>query len=61
MLKQRAAPDQIQATPAVYQQVRETPNAYLVLAGHENPETEKAILGHRDYRIVVINAAAAAG
>jgi hypothetical protein len=38
---------------AVYAQVRETPSAYLVRAGHEDPPTEETIVGHRDYRIVV--------
>jgi hypothetical protein len=52
--------EQIEATLAVYQQVRETPNAYLVLAGHEDPEIEVTMLGHRDYRIVIVTAAAAA-
>jgi hypothetical protein len=52
--------EQIQATLAIYQQVLETPNAYLVLAGHENHATEETILGHREYRIVIVNAAAAA-
>jgi hypothetical protein len=45
----------IEAPMAVYAQVRETPNAYLVLAGHEVPSWEQTIVGHRDYRIVVSN------
>ena len=37
----------------VYSQVRETPSAYLVRAGHEDPAMEETIVGHRDYLIVV--------
>jgi len=43
----------IQIPLAVYAQVRETPLAYLVRAGHEDPTAEETIVGHRDYRIVV--------
>jgi hypothetical protein len=43
----------IQIPLAVYAQVRETPLAYLVRAGHEDPIAEETIVGHRDYRIVV--------
>jgi len=43
----------IQIPLAVYAQVRETPLAYLVRAGREDPTAEETIVGHRDYRIVV--------
>lgn len=43
----------IQVPLAVYGQVRETPTAYLVRAGHEDPTAEVTVVGHRDYVIVV--------
>lgn len=43
----------IQVPMTVYKQVRETPSAYLVRAGHEDPTAEEAIAGHRTYLIVV--------
>jgi len=43
----------IQVPLTVYSQVRETPSAYLVRAGHEDPAMEETIVGHRDYLIVV--------
>lgn len=48
----------VEATLAVYGHVLETPNAYLVLAGHEDPASEETILGHRDYLFVVAGARA---
>ena len=45
--------EQIDVPLAVYHQVRETPSAYLVRAGHEDPTAEETILGHRSYLIVV--------
>lgn len=44
---------QIDVALSVYKQVRDTACAYLVLAGHENPNTEETIFGHSNYRIVL--------
>jgi hypothetical protein len=46
--------EQIEVPLAVYGQVRETPSAYLVRAGHEDPTAEETIVGHRTYLIVVV-------
>jgi hypothetical protein len=45
--------EQIDVPLKVYSQVRETPSAYLVRAGHEDPTAEETIVGHRSYLIVV--------
>ena len=44
---------QIEVALSVYKQVRDTACAYLVLAGHENPNTDETIFGHGNYRIVL--------
>jgi hypothetical protein len=45
--------EHVQVPLAVYHQVRETPSAYLVGAGHEDPTAEHPVVIHRSYLIVV--------
>src|ERR1043166_2135727 len=48
--------EQLAVPLEVYARVRETEGAYLVLAGHEDPESEQTVFGHGGYLIVIGNA-----
>ena len=37
----------------MYDRVRAMPGAFLVVSGHEDPETEQTILAENDYAVVV--------
>ena len=43
---------QVEIPLAVYAEVRQAANAYLVLVGHEDPDHELILAGHGNYRIV---------
>jgi hypothetical protein len=45
--------EQINEPLPIYMQVADTPAAYLVVSGHEDPTAEKTIFGHGGYVIVV--------
>jgi len=45
--------EQIAVPLEIYARVRETDSAYLVLAGHEDPASEKTIFAHGGYLIVI--------